>query len=125
MQKLHRIRPRVAPGHHPEPRGDPVHPRLGHHIARQHGKRGLQRRQIGVLADRRGRIDHVMVGDDRRIFIPELERGGAARLRELRLIHTHLKKEPLSEEDLFDLTLLRLDTVTAITVDQRGLPEYF
>lgn len=82
-------------------------------------------RQIGVLADRRGRIDHVMVGDDRRIFIPELERGGAARLRELRLIHTHLKKEPLSEEDLFDLTLLRLDTVTAITVDQRGLPEFF
>lgn len=82
-------------------------------------------RQIGVLADRRGRILNVMVGDDRRIFIPELERGGAARLRELRLIHTHLKKEPLSDEDLYDLTLLRLDTVTAITIDSRGLPEFF
>lgn len=78
---------------------------------------------MGVLADRRGKLHHVIVGDDRRIFIPELERGGEARLRELRLIHTHLKKEALTEEDLYDLTLLRLDAVTAITMDARGLPE--
>lgn len=82
-------------------------------------------RQIGILVDRKGKIQYAIVGDDRRILIPEMERGGAARLRELRLIHTHLKKEPLSEEDLFDLTLLRLDTVTAITIDQKGLPEFF
>ncbi len=82
-------------------------------------------RQIGILADRKGKIQYVMIGDDKRIIIPELERERSARLRELRLIHTHLKKEPLTEEDLYDLTLLRLDTITAITINGNGLPEFF
>lgn len=82
-------------------------------------------RQIGILVDRKGKIHHVIVGDDKRIVIPELERERSARLRELRLIHTHLKKEPLTEEDLYDLTLLRFDTITAITIDRLGLPDKF
>lgn len=82
-------------------------------------------RQIGIIADRKGKIHHVIVGDDRRIVIPELERERASRLRDLRLIHTHLKKEPLTDEDLYDLTLLRFDTVTAITIDRQGLPDKF
>jgi GTP-binding protein HflX len=65
------------------------------------------------------------VGDAGRIFIPELPRERSARLRGLRLVHTHLRKEPLSEEDLADLTLLRLDYITAVTMTSEGLPELF
>ncbi|MCB1170259.1 MAG: GTPase HflX, partial [Leptospiraceae bacterium] len=82
-------------------------------------------RQIGVLVDRQGHVLDTMVGDDSRIWIPSLGRERAQRLRGLRLIHTHLKKEPLTEEDLSDLTLLRLDAACAITVDEHGLPEHF
>lgn len=82
-------------------------------------------RQIGILVDRKGKILSVIVGDDRQILIPELSRERSIRLRELRLIHTHLKKEPLTEEDLYDLTLLRFDTITAITISSDGLPDKF
>ncbi|MBI3394649.1 MAG: GTPase HflX, partial [Spirochaetia bacterium] len=82
-------------------------------------------RQIGVLIDRLGHVRHVILGDASRIFIPDLDRSRAARLRGLRLVHTHLKREPLSEEDIADLTLLRLDYITAVTMDDHGLPELF
>ncbi len=82
-------------------------------------------RQIGLLIDRLGHVRHIIVGDAQRIFIPELERERATRLRGLRLVHTHLKSEPLSDEDIADLTLLRLDYITAITSDQAGLPTHF
>ena len=75
--------------------------------------------------DRQGHVRYVIVGDANRIFIPDLERNRAVRLRGLRLIHTHLKKEPLSQEDLADLTLLRLDYIVAITMDEQGLPWQF
>lgn len=67
----------------------------------------------------------MIVGDDKRIIIPPLERERSNRLRELRLIHTHLKHEPLSEEDLYDLTLLQFDTITAITILKDGFPDKF
>ena len=81
-------------------------------------------RQVGVLIDRRGAIQHVMVGDASKIFLPELGRirGGAGRFRGLRLVHTHLRGEPLTRDDLTDLALLRLDAVAAITVDAAGRP---
>ncbi len=82
-------------------------------------------RQIGVLVDRSGRVVHAVVGDAARIHIPDLARSRSARLRGVRLIHTHLYGEPLSEEDLHDLTLLRLDYITAITLDQYGFPALF
>ncbi len=82
-------------------------------------------RQVGILVDRKGKILSVIVGDDRQILIPELSRERSIRLREIRLIHTHLKKEPLTEEDLYDLTLLRFDTITAITINPDGLPDKF
>jgi len=44
------------------------------------------------------------------------------RLRGLRLIHTHLQEEPLSQDDLTDLALLRLDMMIALTVSENGLP---
>jgi GTP-binding protein HflX len=81
-------------------------------------------RQVGVLIDRRGAIQHVMVGDASKIFLPDLGRfrGGASRLRGVRLVHTHLRGEPLTRDDLTDLGLLRLDAVAAITVDANGRP---
>ncbi len=82
------------------------------------------RRQVGVLIDRRGAVAHVMVGDASKIVMPDVGRmrGGAGRLRGLRLVHTHLRGEPLTRDDLTDLALLRLDAVAAITVDAAGRP---
>ena len=81
-------------------------------------------RQVGVLIDRRGAIQHVVVGDASKIVLPDLGRfrGGASRLRGVRLVHTHLRGEPLTRDDLTDLGLLRLDAVAAITVDASGHP---
>ena len=82
-------------------------------------------RQVGVLINRQGYVDYLIVGDATRIFIPDLERKRAVRLRGLRLVHTHLFREELSQEDIYDLTLLRLDYITAITIDDAGLPLRF
>jgi GTP-binding protein HflX len=81
-------------------------------------------RQIGLIVDRAGVIHHVIVGDDREIMIPDLSRFALGRsgLRGLRCIHTHLKQEPLSQDDLTDLELLRLDLIAAIGVREDGLP---
>lgn len=49
-------------------------------------------------------------------------RGGEARFRGLRYIHTHLKGEPISADDLTDLALLRFDLVAVIQVLASGLP---
>jgi len=90
---------------------------------------GLSReisRQIGLLITRSGVVAHAIVGDEREIVIPELKDYplGKRHLRGLRLVHTHLKDEPLSADDLTDLALLRLDYIAAIGVDERGLPAH-
>ena len=46
---------------------------------------------------------------------------GRSPLRRLRFIHTHLKDEPISNEDITDLSLLRFDLIAAISV-RNGLP---
>lgn len=73
-------------------------------------------RQIALLISRIGSIEYVIIGDDRSIFIPELKQFplGKKILRGLRLVHTHLKGEPINSDDLSDLSLLRLDIVAAI-----------
>lgn len=75
------------------------------------------RRQTGVLINRQGSVVQVIVGDEKGLLIPELKDYplGRKRLRGLRLIHTHLKGEPLSEDDLTDLKLLRLDLIAALS----------
>jgi GTP-binding protein HflX len=62
------------------------------------------------------------VGDQRGITIPDLSRfrSGILRLRGLRLIHTHLHGEALTEEDLTDLALLRLDMMVALNGDGKS-----
>ena len=82
------------------------------------------KRQVGVLVNRTGHIFAVMVGDARSVFLPDLtdHERGHERLCQLRLIHTHLNHEPLTDDDLTDLALLRLDLVAAIEVLEEGLP---
>jgi GTP-binding protein HflX len=66
----------------------------------------------------------VFVGDASRINLPEIGRirAGRGRFRGLRLVHTHLRNEPLTRDDLVDLALLRLDLVAAIGVQPDGRP---
>lgn len=81
-------------------------------------------RQIGILVGREGEIYTVLVGNEREILIPDLTelRFGKRGLRGVRLVHTHLKNEPLNEDDLTDLALLRLDLIAAVGVVQEGQP---
>ncbi len=81
-------------------------------------------RQIAILVDRAGRLRDVIVGDARQVEISEMARYrvGKSRFRGLRYLHTHLKGEPLSHDDLTDLALLRFDLVAAIEVQNSGLP---
>ena len=82
------------------------------------------RRQVGVLIDRRGHIHKVVVGDAHKLMLPDLGRGraGKSRFRGLRLIHTHISGEPLSRDDLTDLSLLQLDLIGVLqaTEDARA-----
>lgn len=81
-------------------------------------------RQLGVIIDRAGVVQYVIVGDDREIVIPDLSGYSLGRsgLRGLRCIHTHLKQESLSRDDITDLELLRLDLMVALGVREDGLP---
>lgn len=87
----------------------------------------LLSRQIGLVIDRQGRVELIIVGDASSILIPELPRSrtGAGRLRGLRLLHTHLTPDGLSHEDLMDLLCLRLDGIGVLTVDEFGAPQRF
>jgi GTPase len=82
------------------------------------------RRQIGVLVNRNGYVEHVIVGNARSIVLPDLKRVrmGADRFRGLRCLHTHLAGEGLTQDDLTDLALLRLDLMAEIDVRSDGMP---
>jgi GTP-binding protein HflX len=81
-------------------------------------------RQVGVLVNRNGYVEHVIVGNARSIVLPDLKRVrmGADRFRGLRCLHTHLAGEGLTQDDLTDLALLRLDLMAAIDVHSDGMP---
>ena len=85
-------------------------------------------RVVAVLADRKGKIEHVMVGDDRRVYLPDIgrQRGGQSRFRGIRLIRTYLKGDgrdvELTRDDLTDLSKLQLDLVVSIGITEEGLP---
>lgn len=82
------------------------------------------RRQIGILINRNGKVIYVLVGEPHRIMIPVTDGYMAlpGRLKGLRLVHTHLKDEPLTRDDLTDLALLRLDYITAVCITPDGKP---
>jgi GTP-binding protein HflX len=82
------------------------------------------KRQVGALVHRSGAVDYVVVGTATGLMLPDIGRLRAAegRFRALRLVHTHLYGEPLTRDDLTDLTRLRLDLVSAIILDAEGEP---
>lgn len=77
-----------------------------------------------MLLSREGAVQSVVVGDAHRLMLPDIGRlrGGAGRFRGLRLVHTHLRGEPLTHDDLNDLALLRLDAVAMVEVQPDGSP---
>src|SRR5262249_55432274 len=82
-------------------------------------------RQVGILLNRKGQVEYVMVGTAKQIEMPDFGRArvSADRVRGLRCVHTHLVGEKLTQDDLTDLALLRLDLMSIIQVDKStGLP---
>ena len=79
-------------------------------------------RQVGALVHRSGQVDYVIVGDAGKLMLPDIGRLRAAegRFRALRLVHTHVRGEPLSQDDLVDLVRLRLDMVIALHLSGDG-----
>jgi GTP-binding protein HflX len=98
-----------------------VSPELARHLTEL--SRALNR-QVGVFLDRKGDVEAVIVGDARKLDLPDVgrARAGESRLRGLRLVHTHLQGEPITRDDHTDLALLRLDLVAALEVKEDGLP---
>ena len=83
-------------------------------------------RQIGVLLNRKGQVEYVMVGTAKGIEMPDFGRARASqdRFRGLRCVHTQLMKEKLTQDDLTDLALLRLDLMSVVQVNEKtGLPD--
>ena len=101
--------------------GDLIDPELAHLLVELSHE---IRRQIGLLIDRNGKIIYVIVGEPQKIVIPVTADYMAipGKLKGLRLVHTHLKEEPLTRDDLTDLALLRLDYITAICITPDGKP---
>jgi GTP-binding protein HflX len=90
-------------------------------VARELAEISLEiRRQLGILISRIGEIAYVVVGDERALLIPSLDDYPLGRrlVRGVRLVHTHLKGETLSDDDLTDLSLLRLDMIAALQLTQ-------
>ena len=79
-------------------------------------------RQVGVLINRKGQIEYVMVGTAKGIELPDFGRARVSedRFRGLRCVHTHLLGEKLTQDDLTDLALLRLDLMSIIQVERKG-----
>ena len=101
--------------------GELVSPELARHLTElSHA----MHRQVGVLLSRKGEVEQVIVGNAHKLELPDIgrARAGQVRLRGLRLVHTHLKGEPLNKDDLTDLALLRLDAIAAVGVRPDGLP---
>ncbi len=82
------------------------------------------RRSVGVVLTRRGAVQDVLVGSDTGPSATTLSkfRASSRSLRGLRLIRTHLHDQPLSQEDLTTLALLRLDLIAVLGVTPDGLP---
>ena len=82
------------------------------------------RRPIGLLITRRGIIEQVLVGAGCAPTFESLAkfRVGSHSLRGLRLIRVQLHDDPLSQDDVTHLALLRLDLIGVLGVDDEGEP---
>ncbi len=84
------------------------------------------RRPIGLLITRRGTIEQVLVGAGCVPSFASLSkfRAGSRSLRGLRLVRVQPHDDPLSQEDLTNLALLRLDLIAAVGVNEQGTPAH-
>ena len=82
-------------------------------------------RQVGVFINRKGEVTEVIVGDTERLELPDVgrKRAGSSRLRGTRLVHTHVKGEGITDDDLTDLSLLSFDCMAALTITDDGRPK--
>jgi GTP-binding protein HflX len=85
------------------------------------------KRVVGVLADRKGEVSHVVLGDAQRVYLPDIGRlrAGKGRLRGLRLC---VAKPPtrggfeVGQDLVTDLEKLQLDLVCVVEAKGDGLP---
>ena len=84
------------------------------------------RRPIGLVITRRGAVQDVLVGAGTEPSPTTLTtfRASPRSLRGLRLIRSSLKGEPLTQEDLTMLGLLRLDMIGTLSVTPSIVSEY-
>lgn len=82
------------------------------------------RRPIGLVITRRGAVQDVLVGSGTEPSPTTLTafRASPRSLRGLRLIRSHPKEQPLTQEDLTLLGLLRLDMIGTMAVTPKGEP---
>lgn len=80
---------------------------------------------MGVLVNRKNRVEYVIVGDALRLYLPDIgrQRVGGGRFRGLRLLRTELQRAGLGDEDKADLSKLRLDAVACVDVGSGGYPD--
>ena len=83
------------------------------------------RRPIGLVLNRRGAVQDVLVGAGTEPSPTTLAayRASPRSLRGLRLIRSQVKEQPISQEDLTMLGLLRLDMIGILSVTPKGEPE--
>ncbi len=81
-------------------------------------------RQLGLLIQRSGETETVIVGTHDRIEIPVLERvrTSGGRLCGLRCVHTHFSASGPDDEDIMDMVCLRLDMMSVLTL-RDGQPD--
>ena len=85
---------------------------------------------VGVLADRRGNVVEVALGEPTRLYLPDVGRlrAGPGRLRGLRLVvaKPNVKRArgplPLDHDLITDLERLKLDAVVLVEAHDDGLP---
>ncbi len=82
------------------------------------------RRPIGLVITRRGAVQDVLVGAGTEPSPTTLTtfRASPRSLRGLRLIRSSLKEEPITQEDLTMLGLLRFDMIGTLAVTPKGEP---
>lgn len=88
-------------------------------------------RMVGVLCDRKGAVDEVILGEPTRLYLPDVGRlrAGPGRLRGLRLIVAKPRVKapartalPVDHDLITDLERLKLDAVLVIEALEDGLP---
>jgi len=79
-------------------------------------------RQVGIVGDRLGAVEEVIVGSDFAMALPEAHerRRPTGRLSGRRFIHVHLRGELIDIEDVLLLTRLRYDFLGALIPDPTG-----